>query len=43
MAVSEFVDGSGRWSFKIAAFRGDSAPPSNENPQLCNAYAYTAQ
>lgn len=43
LAVSEFVDGSGRWVFKIAAFRGDAQPPSSEDPQLCNAYAYTAQ
>lgn len=43
MAVSEFVDGSGRWVFKIAAFRGDNAPPSGDDPVLCGAYAYTAQ
>lgn len=43
MAVSEFVDGTGRWVFKIAAFRGDRAPPANGDPQLCNAYAYIAQ
>jgi outer membrane murein-binding lipoprotein Lpp len=43
MAVSEFVDGSGRWVFKIAAFRDDEAPPSGRDPGLCNAYAYTAQ
>jgi hypothetical protein len=43
LAVSEFVDSSGRWVFKIAAFRGDVQPPSNQGPQLCNAYAYTAQ
>lgn len=43
MAVSEFVDGSGRWVFKIAAFRGSEAPPSNEDPQVCNSYAYIAQ
>jgi hypothetical protein len=43
MAVSEFVDGSGRWVFKIAAFRGSEAPPSGEDPQLCNSYAYIAQ
>jgi hypothetical protein len=42
MAVSEFVDGSGRWVFKVAAFRGDQAPPVND-PGLCNAYAYIAQ
>lgn len=43
MAVSEFVDGSGRWVFKVAAFRGDVGPGTGEDPQLCNAYAYTAQ
>ena len=43
MAVSEFVDGTGRWVFKIAAFRGDRAPPSASDPQLCNAYAYISQ
>jgi hypothetical protein len=43
MAVSEFVDSSGRWVFKIAAFKGDGAPPSGRDPQLCNAYAFTAQ
>lgn len=43
LAVSEFVDGAGRWVFKIAAFSGDAQPPSSSDPQLCNAYAYTAQ
>jgi hypothetical protein len=43
LAVSEFVDGSGRWVFKIAAFSGDAQPPSSQDPQLCNAYSYTAQ
>jgi hypothetical protein len=43
LAVSEFVDGSGRWVFKIAAFSGDASPPSNADPQLCHAYSYTAQ
>lgn len=43
LAVSEFVDGAGRWAFKIAAFGGDAEPPSSEDPQLCNAYSYTAQ
>lgn len=42
MAVSEFVDGTGRWVFKIAAFRGSEAPPSDD-PQVCNSYAYIAQ
>lgn len=43
LAVSEFVDSSGRWVFKIAAFRGAQAPPSGEDPLLCNAYAYVSQ
>jgi hypothetical protein len=43
LAVSEFVDGSGRWVFKVAAFSGDAQPPSSTDPQLCNAYSYTAQ
>lgn len=43
LAASEFVDGSGRWVFKIAAFRGGEAPPSSEDPQVCNSYAYIAQ
>jgi hypothetical protein len=43
LAVSEFVDASGRWVFKIAAFSGDAQPPSSSDPQLCNAFAYSAQ
>jgi len=43
MAVSEFVDASGRWVFKIAAFRGDAEPPTNVDPGFCGAFAYTAQ
>lgn len=43
MAVSEFVDSSGRWVFKIASFRGEAQPPSSADPELCSAYAYTAQ
>lgn len=43
MAVSEFVDSSGRWVFKIAAFRGEAQPPTSADPELCAAYAYTAQ
>ncbi len=41
LAVSEFVDASGRWVFKIAAFRGEGEP--GQRPTLCNAYAFTAQ
>jgi hypothetical protein len=43
MAVSEFVDGSGRWVFKVAAFRGEATPPTNADPEFCNAYAFTAE
>lgn len=43
MAVSEFVDGSGRWVFKVAAFRGEASPSSGADPELCDSYAYTAQ
>jgi len=43
MAVSEFVDSSGRWVFKIAAFRGEAQPPTSADPELCGAFAYTAQ
>ena len=38
-----FVDGSGRWVFKIAAFSGDTQPGSGSDAQLCNAYSYTSQ
>ncbi len=41
LAVSEFVDASGRWVFKVAAFRGEGQP--GQDPTLCNTYAYTAQ
>jgi outer membrane murein-binding lipoprotein Lpp len=43
LAVSEFVDSSGRWVFKVAAFRGEATPPSSADPQLCSAYTFTAQ
>jgi len=43
MAISEFVDASGRWVFKIAAFRGEAQPPTSADPELCGAFAYTAQ
>lgn len=42
MAVSEFVDSTGRWVFKVAAFRGADALPVVD-PGLCNSYAYIAQ
>lgn len=43
LAVSEFVDSSGRWVFKIAAFAGEAQPPTSADPELCAAFAYTAQ
>ncbi len=43
IAVSEFVDSSGRWVFKIASFRGDGPVGAGEDTVLCSAYAYTAQ
>ena len=43
MAVSEFVDPSGRWVFKIASFRGEDGPGAGADPVFCNAFAYTAQ
>lgn len=43
LAVSEFVDSSGRWVFKVAAFAGEAQPPTSADPELCAAFAYTAQ
>jgi hypothetical protein len=44
LAVSEFVDNSGRWVFKVASFRGDRAPGvSGEDPLHCNSFAFQAQ
>lgn len=43
IAVSEFVDGSGRWVLKLAAFSGELATQARGDPQLCNAFAFTAQ
>lgn len=43
LAVSEFVDASGRWVFKIASFRGGATLPSSADPELCHAYSYAAQ
>lgn len=43
LAASEFVDSAGRWVFKVAAFKGVRPPgDSDEDPQLCTAFAYTA-
>jgi hypothetical protein len=44
LAVSEFVDGSGRWVFKVAAFGADTPPGAGgQNPGLCNSYGFSAQ
>ena len=44
LAVSEFVDGSGRWVFKVAAFkRRRPAGATARTHEVCNSYAYTAQ
>ena len=44
MAVSEFVDGSGRWVFKIAAFKSEAPPGrAGEDPLVCAAYSFAAQ
>lgn len=43
LAVSEFVDASGAWVFKIAAFHGENAPGTGQDPLSCGNYAYTAE
>lgn len=44
LAVSEFVDSSSHWVFRVAAFKGERPPgTAGEDPQLCAAYAYAAQ
>ena len=44
MAVSEFVDNSGRWVFKLASFRGDRSPGvAGDDPEHCNTFAFQAQ
>ena len=44
LAVSEFVDGSGRWVFKLAAFRGARAPGTpGADPGHCNSFSFQAQ
>ena len=44
LAVSEFVDSSSHWVFRVAAFKGDRPPGAGgDDPQLCSAYAFAAQ
>ncbi|HVV34103.1 MAG TPA: hypothetical protein VHC73_12820 [Vitreimonas sp.] len=43
LAVSEFVDATGAWVFKVAAFRGDIAPGSGQDPLYCGNFSYAAQ
>jgi hypothetical protein len=43
LVASEFVDGGGRWTFRLAAFKGDRAPGmAGDDPELCGAFAYLA-
>jgi len=41
-AVSEFVDGSGQWVLRIAAFKGEAqpGPVASAEPSLCGVYHY---
>jgi hypothetical protein len=44
LAVSEFVDSSSHWVFRVAAFKGDRPPgAASEDPQFCGGYAFAAQ
>jgi len=43
LAVSEFVDGSGRWVFKVAAFSGEARPAAGADPRFCASYGFVAQ
>ncbi len=41
IVVSEFVDRTGRWVFKLASFKGSGPPGVNGvNPEFCAAYAF---
>lgn len=42
VALSEFVNRNGDWTFVFAAFRGEQSPgpQSDRDPQLCGAYGY---
>jgi hypothetical protein len=40
VAVSEFVDQSGDWVLRVAAFRGLTPPGEQTDPQLCHAFRY---
>lgn len=42
VALSEFVNRNGDWTFSFAAYRGDVAPgpQAERDPQLCGAYGY---
>lgn len=42
VALSEFVNRNGDWTFVFAAYRGEQAPgpQTDRDPQLCGAYGY---
>lgn len=42
IALSEFVNRGGDWTFVFAAYRGEQAPgpQAERDPQLCGAYGY---
>jgi hypothetical protein len=42
VALSEFVNRNGDWTFVFAAYRGEQAPgpQANRDPQLCGAYGF---
>ncbi len=43
LAISEFVDASGNWVFKVAAFGAEGAPGSaGRDPGFCRTYPYAA-
>lgn len=43
LAVSEYVDPSGNWVFKVAAFKGEQAPGvAGQDPQFCDKYTFIA-
>src|SRR5262249_18543275 len=44
LAVSEFVDSSSHWVFRVAAFKGTQPPGgAGQDPQLCGSFAFAAQ
>lgn len=41
VAIAEYVDGSGGWTFRTGAFAGDEpGPNAKADPRFCGAYVY---